>query len=99
MGDPHSESTSQLSIPLMPGCSSTCSAIVNKRQETVNQPINSSRCQISSLEVYRGREQAISISYNGFTLGNESNLEVSIDIRRESPFPFNYCILFVDQRN
>ena len=96
MGDPYSESTSRLSIPLsstMPGCntvSSTCpplQAIVNKRQETVNQPINSSHCHISSLEVYRGREQAISISYNGFALGNESNLEVSIDIRREIPFP------------
>ena len=94
MGGPHSESTSQLLIPLsstMPGCttvSSTCpalQAIVNKRQGTVNEPINSSHCQISSLEVYRGREQAISISYNGFSLRTRSKREVSIqfDVLRE----------------
>ena len=91
MDDPHSESTSQLSIHLsstMPGCN-TCPAIVSK---TVNQPIDSSHCQISSLEVYRGRKQAISISYNGFSLGNESNLEVSIDKEEKFPFPLLYII-------
>jgi hypothetical protein len=90
MGENH-PSTSRLSIPLSsttPGynnimVSSTnlaAKAIVNKRQGTVNQPINSSRCQITSLEVYRGREQAIGISYDGFSFGNGSNLEVSIHV-------------------
>ena len=55
-------------------------AIVNERQGSLNRPINSSRCRIASLEVYRGREQAISINYSGFSLGNGSSLEVSIRV-------------------
>ena len=34
--------------------------------------VNSSICQISSLEVYRGREEAIKISHQGFSLNNGS---------------------------
>ena len=41
------------------------------------QPVNSSFCQISSLEVYRGREQAIEISYQGFSLSGSGSIEVS----------------------
>jgi hypothetical protein len=41
------------------------------------QLINKSVCDIASLEVYRGREQAIKISHNGFTLSNSGTFEVS----------------------
>ena len=44
------------------------------------QPINKSVCAIDSLEVYRGREQAIKISHNGFTLSNSGAFEVSHQI-------------------
>jgi hypothetical protein len=45
--------------------------------EDIEQPINKSVCDIASLEVYRGREQAIKISHNGFTLSNSGTFEVS----------------------
>ena len=38
--------------------------------------VNSSICNISSLEVYRGREQAIEISHDGFILDNSGSIEV-----------------------
>ena len=38
--------------------------------------VNSSICSISSLEVYRGREQAIEISHDGFILDNSGSIEV-----------------------
>ena len=41
------------------------------------QLINKSVCDIDSLEVYRGREQAIEISHDGFTLSNSGTFEVS----------------------
>ena len=41
-----------------------------------NQTVNSSFCDISSLEVYRGREQAIEISRRGFFLGDNGSIEV-----------------------
>ena len=44
------------------------------------QPINKSVCAIDSLEVYRGREQAIKISHDGFTLSNSGAFEVSHQI-------------------
>ena len=40
-------------------------------------PVNSSVCHISTLEVYRGREQAFKISHDGFTLSNNSAIEVT----------------------
>ena len=52
-------------------------ATVSVRQGSINQPINSSHCQIASLEVYRGMEQAFNISYDGFSLSNGSTLVVS----------------------
>ena len=41
-----------------------------------NQIVNSSFCNISSLEVYRGREQAFEISHQGFTLSFNGSIEV-----------------------
>ena len=41
-----------------------------------DQPVNSSVCHISSLEVYRGREQAIEISHQGFSLSSNGTIEV-----------------------
>ena len=41
-----------------------------------NQTVNSSFCQISSLEVYRGRDQAIEISHQGFSLGDNGSIQV-----------------------
>ena len=40
--------------------------------------VNSSFCHIASLEVYRGREQAIEISHQGFTLSYGGTIEVLI---------------------
>ena len=40
------------------------------------QPVNSSFCNISSLEVYRGRGQAIEISHEGFSLSDIGSIEV-----------------------
>ena len=40
------------------------------------QPVNSSVCHISTLEVYRGREQAIEISHEGFSLSDNGSIEV-----------------------
>ena len=44
------------------------------------QPINESVCDIDSLEVYRGREQAIKISHHGFSLSISGAFEVSHSI-------------------
>ena len=42
-----------------------------------NQSVNSSFCSISSLEVYRGiRQQAIEISHQGFSLGDNGSIQV-----------------------
>ena len=41
-----------------------------------DQAVNSSLCCISSLEVYRGRQQAIEISYHGFSLSDNGSIEV-----------------------
>ena len=38
--------------------------------------VNSSFCHITSLEVYRGRKQAINISYDGFFLTDSGTIEV-----------------------
>ena len=43
---------------------------------STNAEVNSSFCNISSLEVYRGREQAIEISKEGISLGNSGTIEV-----------------------
>ena len=37
-------------------------------------------CQINSLEVYRGREQAIEISHEGFSLTQNGSVEVQISM-------------------
>ena len=41
-----------------------------------SQTVNGSFCTISSLEVYRGREQAIEISHQGFSLSDNGSIEV-----------------------
>ena len=43
-----------------------------------NYLVNSSFCYISSLEVYRGREQVIEISHQGFSLNSNGNIEVHV---------------------
>ena len=43
-----------------------------------DQLVNSSLYQISSLEVYRGRQQAIEISHQGFSLSENGNIKVLI---------------------
>ena len=45
-----------------------------------DQLVNSSFCNISSLEVYRGREEAIEISHEGFSLNKNGNIEVEVII-------------------
>ena len=41
-----------------------------------NQMVNSSFCIVSSLEVYRGREQAIEIGHQGFSPCDNGSIEV-----------------------
>ena len=41
-----------------------------------SQPVNNTLCHISSLEVYRGREQAIEISHDGFSLTENGTINV-----------------------
>jgi hypothetical protein len=41
-----------------------------------DQLVNSSLCRISSLEVYRGRQQAIEISDQGFSLSENGSITV-----------------------
>ena len=43
-----------------------------------NQPVNSSFCNISNLEVYRGKEQAIEISHQGFFINDSGSIEVRV---------------------
>ena len=43
-----------------------------------DQLVNNSVCHISSLKVYRGRDQAIEISHEGFFLNDNGNIEVII---------------------
>ena len=69
-------------------------AVVALRGRAENTRLNSSTCQISSLEVYRGREQVIEISHQGFSLSdNGSTIKVIYTISRKKyplkKFPFN----------
>ena len=43
-----------------------------------DQLVNSSHCNISSLEVYRGRDEVIEINHDGFSLSNNGNIEVAL---------------------
>jgi hypothetical protein len=43
-----------------------------------NLTVKSSFCNISSLEVYRGREHAIEINHQGFSLSDNGSIEVRI---------------------
>ena len=44
--------------------------------EITKELVNSSFCNISTLEVYRGREQAIEISNVGFSLNHNGSITV-----------------------
>ena len=48
------------------------SEIFNETDELVS----SSFCHIASLEVYRGREQAIEINHDGFSLSDNGTIQV-----------------------
>ena len=61
---------------LVPDSTTNNSAIFKFNE--VDQLVNSSHCSISSLEVYRGREEAIEIGHDGFSLSNNSNIEVTV---------------------
>ena len=43
----------------------------------INQPVNGSLCQITSLEVYRGKEHSTKVSHHGFSLSNEGTFQVN----------------------
>ena len=51
-------------------------AVIALRGTVEHTQLNSSTCQISSLEVYRGREQAIEISHQGFSLSDSGTIQV-----------------------
>ena len=54
--------------------------ITFKDSQQQNISLLSNSCLVTSLEVYRGKQQAIRISYNGFNINNQRNIEVSIKI-------------------
>ena len=45
---------------------------------STKKPLNNSVCDISSLEVYRGRDQAIEISHQGFSLSENGSIKVPV---------------------
>ena len=49
-----------------------------KFNETPDKLVNGSLCNISSLEVYRGRDEVIKINHDGFSLSNNGNIEVAL---------------------
>ena len=60
---------------------STITNIVTDSSITViyneaNRSVNNNFCNISSLGVYRGREQTIMISHDGFSLSDNGTIEV-----------------------
>ena len=64
---------------------STIARTINTDNEIVNvivtfrsreEQVNGSICEISSLEVYRGREQATNISHQGFSLTENGTIKV-----------------------
>ena len=61
---------------ISPHSSSLTDAII-KTKET-NKTVNNDLCTILSLEVYRGRGQAIAIEHNVFTLTDSGTLKVYI---------------------
>ena len=71
-------------------------AVVALRGSTEHTQLNSSTCQISSLEVYRGREQAIEISHQGFSLSdNGSTIKVIYTISRKK-YPLKSSLSIAD---
>jgi hypothetical protein len=50
--------------------------VVALRGSAEHTQLNNSTCQISSLEVYRGREQAIEINHQGFSLSDSGTIKV-----------------------
>ena len=43
---------------------------------STGEQVNHSVCKISSLKVYRGKDQAFEISHEGFSLGDSGTIEV-----------------------
>ena len=77
----------QLHLNIRMEGTSTTALTTNMNNEIVNATIafrslalqvNSSICHISSLEVYRGREQAIEIRYEGFILNENGTIKVDM---------------------
>ena len=52
-------------------------SLTNATIVNINQPVNGSLCQITSLQVYRGKKHGTKISHCGFSLSNEGTLEVN----------------------
>lgn len=44
--------------------------------DNISQPVNGSLCQITSLEVYRGRRNITKINHDGFFFSNEGTFTV-----------------------
>ena len=72
---------------------STSYTKIFKFNET-DQPVNSSFCTISSLEVYWGREQVIEISHQGFLLNNNGSVEVCLHTIIIILSAHTYCYCF-----
>ena len=51
-------------------------AVVALRGTAEHTQLNTSTCQISSLEVYQGKELAIEISHQGISLSNNGTIQV-----------------------
>jgi hypothetical protein len=61
-----------------------------------DQPVNSSLCYISSLEVYRGRQLAIEISHQGFSLRDNGSIEVCRFIQLMGLHTNNLRVIIID---
>ena len=63
---------------LLTGAANGTTYIETFKFNETSQLVNSSLCDISSLEVYRGRDQAIEISYQGFSLSDNGSIKVCL---------------------
>ena len=63
-----------VATPINSEASNLTDAVVYHRP--TGQPVNSAFCHITSLEVYRGRNEAVKISHGGFHLNQRGAIEV-----------------------
>lgn len=71
----HTTDIERTAVTSMSDNTSLTTAIV-VATDNISQPVNGSLCQVTSLEVYRGRKNITKISHDGFFFSNEGNFMV-----------------------